>query len=162
MSRFIFPAAVLLATFSTPTAADKPRSPNQILQGKPAVLSHDSTRFYSGQGAYVGRSSTSGSTSGGAASNGRRSTNCGTLLASHAANKFPNRLFAHLSATDSAAVAPTKKPCQSAMAGRDTYCVAGSIRATTGNQIPEPTAVRRFSEESRFRTARRFLLRLTS
>jgi len=31
---------------------------------------------------------------------------------------------------------PTKKPCQSTGAGRDIRCVVGSIRARTGNQLP--------------------------
>ena len=51
---------LILASVDILEAADK--SPKQILGGKPAVSNMQSGRYYNGQGAFAGRSSTSGQT----------------------------------------------------------------------------------------------------
>jgi hypothetical protein len=59
MKHVIFMAGVLLGTTFTRVAADRPRNPSQILGGNPAAVTHGSSGFYNGHGAYVGRTSTS-------------------------------------------------------------------------------------------------------
>lgn len=51
---------LILASVDILKAADK--SPKQILGGKPALSNTQSGRYYNGQGAFAGRSSTSGQT----------------------------------------------------------------------------------------------------